>query len=43
MYTPTNREEVEVCYSLFFESDYFACKFAREEAAKASRLGQQIA
>jgi hypothetical protein len=27
MYTPRNREELEVCYSLFFESYYFACKF----------------
>jgi hypothetical protein len=27
VYTPTNKEELEVCYSLFFESYYFACKF----------------
>jgi hypothetical protein len=42
-YTPTNQEELEVCYSLFFESYYSACKFAREEAVQASRMGQQIA
>src|SRR6266446_8399338 len=27
VYTLTNKEELEVCYSLFFESYYFACKF----------------
>jgi hypothetical protein len=27
VYTPTNKAELEVCYSLFFESYYFACKF----------------
>ena len=30
VYTPRNREELEVCYSLLFESYYFACKFAGE-------------
>jgi hypothetical protein len=37
VYTPRNREELEVCYSLFFESYYFACKFGREKAVQASR------
>jgi Biotin-lipoyl like len=37
VYTPRNREELEVCYSLFFESYYFACKFVREEPIRASR------
>ena len=27
VYTPTNKAELEVWYSLFFESYYFACKF----------------
>ena len=27
VYTPRNREELEVCYSLFFESYYFAHKY----------------
>jgi hypothetical protein len=27
LYTPTNQDELEVCYSLFFESYYFACRF----------------
>ena len=27
VYTPTNKAELEVCYALFFESYYFACKF----------------
>jgi hypothetical protein len=40
VYTPRNREELEVCYSLFFESYYFACKFGREKAAQASRAEQ---
>jgi hypothetical protein len=43
VYTPRNREELEVCYSLFFESYYSASKFAREEAVQASRTEQQIA
>jgi hypothetical protein len=37
-YTPTNQAELEVCYSLFFESYYSARKFAREEAVQASRM-----
>jgi hypothetical protein len=37
VYTPRNREELEVCYSLFFESYYFACRFGREKAVQASR------
>jgi hypothetical protein len=40
VYTPRNREELEVCYSLFFESYYFACKFVREEPIQASRAEQ---
>jgi hypothetical protein len=36
VYTPRNREELEVCYSLFFESYYFASKFAREKPVPAS-------
>jgi hypothetical protein len=36
VYTPRNREELEVCYSLFFESYCFACKFAREKLVRAS-------
>ena len=27
VYTPTNKAELEVCYSLFFEFYYFACNF----------------
>ena len=37
VYTPRNREELEICYSLFFESYYFACNFVREKAVQASR------
>ena len=37
VYTPRDRAELEVCYSLFFESYYFACKFVREKAVQASR------
>jgi hypothetical protein len=40
VYTPRNREELEVCYSLFFESYYFACKFVREKPIQASRVEQ---
>jgi hypothetical protein len=29
VYTPKNRVELEVCYSLFFESYHFACKSVR--------------
>jgi len=32
VYTPKNREELAVCYSLFSESYHFACKFADVEA-----------
>ncbi|HZC34857.1 MAG TPA: hypothetical protein VE242_04550 [Chthoniobacterales bacterium] len=39
VYTPRNRQELEVCYSLFFESYYFACKFIREKALEASAPG----
>jgi hypothetical protein len=38
VYTPRSREDLEVCYSLFFESYYFACKFVGEEAVQASGL-----
>jgi hypothetical protein len=31
VYTPKNREELAVCYSLFSESYHFACKFVRGE------------
>jgi hypothetical protein len=31
VYTPRNRAELEVCYSLFFESYYFACKSPDEK------------
>jgi hypothetical protein len=31
VYTPKNREELAVCYSLFAEAYYFACKFAKGE------------
>ncbi|MGA8477835.1 MAG: hypothetical protein WB696_07755 [Chthoniobacterales bacterium] len=37
MYTPRNRDELEVCYSLFFESYYFASKFVRETPVQTSR------
>jgi hypothetical protein len=41
VYTPANREGLEVCYSLFFESYYFACKFkfkrSSEVPCRASR------
>jgi hypothetical protein len=37
VYTPRNRDELEVCYSLFFESYYFASKFVRERPVQASR------
>jgi hypothetical protein len=30
VYTPRNLIELEVCYSLFFESYHFACKCARD-------------
>jgi hypothetical protein len=30
VYTPRNRVELEVCYSLFFESYHFACKFVHD-------------
>jgi hypothetical protein len=43
LYTPKNREELEVCYALFFESYYFACKFAREKGVQAVRVEHQIA
>src|SRR5258708_32040435 len=32
VYTPKNREELAVCYSLFSESYHFACKFVRGQA-----------
>jgi hypothetical protein len=31
VYTPKNREELAVCYSLFAEAYYFACKFGKEQ------------
>jgi len=31
VYTPKNREELAVCYSLFAEAYYFACKFGKGE------------
>jgi hypothetical protein len=31
VYTPKNREELAVCYSLFAEAYYFACKFGKAE------------
>jgi hypothetical protein len=37
VYTPRSREELEVCYYLFFESYYFACEFVREKPVQASR------
>jgi hypothetical protein len=37
VYTPRSRDELEVCYSLFFESYYFACEFVRERPVQASR------
>ena len=37
VYTPRNRAELELCYSLFFESYYFACKFVREKAVQTTR------
>ena len=36
VYTPRNREELEVYYSLFFESYCFACKCIREKPVQAS-------
>jgi hypothetical protein len=36
VYTPRNRAELEVCYSLFFESYYFASKIVREKPVQAS-------
>lgn len=35
VYTPRNRAELEVCYSLFVESYFFACKFLHEKPGKA--------
>jgi hypothetical protein len=29
LYTPKNRDELRVCYSLFFEAYHFACKLGR--------------
>jgi hypothetical protein len=46
VYTPRDREELEVCYSLFFESYYFACQFAHEKPVEPSGLelpGRKIA
>jgi hypothetical protein len=37
VYAPRNQAELEVCYSLFFESYYFACKFVRESPVQVSR------
>jgi hypothetical protein len=37
VYTPRNREELEICYSLFFESYYCACKFGSLEVGSAWR------
>ena len=31
VYTPKNREELAVCYSLFAEAYHFACKFGKEQ------------
>ena len=36
-YTPRNRAELEVCYSLFFESYYFGCNFVLEKSVRATR------
>jgi hypothetical protein len=30
VYSPKDREELAVCYSLFFEAYYFACRFGQE-------------
>jgi hypothetical protein len=38
LYTPKNRAELAVCYSLFSESYHFACKFLHEEAQSAKGL-----
>jgi hypothetical protein len=38
LYTPKNRVELAVCYSLFSESYHFACKFLHEEAQSAKGL-----
>ena len=40
VYWPTNRKELEVCYSLFVESYCFACEFVREKLVPASRSQQ---
>jgi hypothetical protein len=45
VYTPRNREELEICYSLFFESYYCACKFGSLEvgsAWRAKKLGLSL-
>jgi hypothetical protein len=39
VYTPRDREELEVCYSLFFESYYFGCQFVHEKPVKAIGRG----
>jgi hypothetical protein len=39
VYTPRNREELEVCYSLVFESYCFACKFVRAEPISGIACG----
>jgi hypothetical protein len=31
VYTPKDREELAVCYSLFFEAYYFACKVRQRD------------
>ena len=40
VYWPTNRKELEVCYSLFVESYCFACEFVREKPVPAARSQQ---
>jgi hypothetical protein len=37
VYTAKNRAELEICYSLFFESYYFGCNLVREKAVQTTR------
>jgi len=36
VYTPKNREELAVCYSLFAEAYHFACRFAKSGKSRPS-------
>lgn len=41
VYAPTNRKELEVCYSLFFEAYYCAYKFAKRDELSIEENGRR--